>query len=207
MDTTPLCKVCQDRGFVHYDVWIDDPRFGKAYPCPACKPAKKTEFFSRLERVVGNEKAISFAEEWARHPAGWLVLNGAVGTGKTRLLSAVLSFWRGEPRMPQSAAEVLDVWRMALDEELFGSMFVGACEAEVAVLDDLGAERPTEWALERLTMYLDFRYGRGLPTLIATNHDRASMAQALGERIADRVFDQGTGLVSVVSLTNPSWRR
>jgi hypothetical protein len=30
------CATCQDRGLVHYDLPVDHPDFGKAFPCPNC---------------------------------------------------------------------------------------------------------------------------------------------------------------------------
>jgi hypothetical protein len=30
------CPVCGGYGVVSYDVPLEDPRFGKAYPCPRC---------------------------------------------------------------------------------------------------------------------------------------------------------------------------
>lgn len=156
--------------------------------------------------MAGNSHAIDQARAFADSPSGWLVLVGGVGTGKTRLLNAVVSQWRGSMRQALTAAELLDYWRHALGMDNLGPVFHGYCTAPAFVLDDLGAERPTDWGVERLTMFLDFRYGRALPTMIATNYGRSEMAARLGERIADRVFDQGTGLVHVVTLDVPSFR-
>jgi len=157
--------------------------------------------------MKGNADAIRYAREWTANPSGWLVLTGGVGTGKTKLLNAILSTWRGEQRQALTAAELLDYWRSAMDTEALGPVFNTYCTAPAAILDDLGAERPTPWSMERLPLYLDMRYNRRLPTAIATNLDRQGMVEHLGERLADRVFDAGTGLVRVVTLDVPSFRR
>ena len=197
------CSRCRGLG------WLSVPHgeFSSCMvPCALCHTGKKQDWFADLHRSDGNSQAIDKAKAFANSPSGWLVLVGAVGTGKTRLLNAVLSQWRGSQRQALTAAELLDYWRHALDMENFGPVFNGYCTAPAFALDDLGAERPTEWGLERLTMFLDFRYARALPTLIATNYEREEMAKRLGERIADRVFDNGTGLVHVVTLDIPSFR-
>ncbi len=179
----------------------------KAVPCPVCHTQAKQDYFADLRVYEGNEQGISSAKEFAANPSGWLVIGGGVGSGKTRLLNAILSTWRGQQRQALTAAELLDYWRRAMDTDTLGPVFNQYCVAPAALVDDLGSERPTAWSMERLPLYLDIRYNRRLPTVIATNLDRAGMVEHLGERLADRVFDQGTGLVRVVSLNVPSFRR
>ena len=172
-----------------------------------CNQGGRQDFFADLKILPGNADAIAAAKDFANKPVGWLVLTGAVGTGKTRLLNAILSTWRGQSRQALTSAELLELWRAAVERGDLGPVFHGYCIASAFVLDDLGAEKSTEWALERLTMFLDHRYNRALPTAIATNYGRAGMEAVLGPRIADRVFDQGTGLVRVVTLKVESFRK
>ena len=164
------------------------------------------DWFADLITLPGNREAIVAAKAFATQPSGWLVLTGGVGTGKTKLLNAILSSWRGEQRQALTSAELLDYWRLAMDTDTLGPVFNDYCMAPAFILDDLGTERPTPWALERLPLFLDFRYNRRLPTAIATNLDRAEMVEHLGERLADRVYDEGTGLVRLVTLDVPSFR-
>ena len=200
----PVCSRCKGRG------WLSVPKgeySSDAVPCPVCHVRNKQDFFADLHIEDGNAEAIRRAGEFAARPQGWLVLMGGVGTGKTRLLNAILSTWRGQQRQAITAAELLDYWRMAMDTEKLGPVFNGYCTASAFVLDDLGAENVTKWGMAQMTMFVDFRYGRALPTVIATNLDRAGMVDRLGERIADRCFDVKTGLVRVVTLDVPSFRR
>ena len=122
------------------------------------------------------------------------------------MLQAIVSTWAGEARKPLSTIALLDYWRAAVGEERFETVFATGCRSPLAGLDDLGAQRPTDWAIERLTEYLDWRYVEALPTCLATNCDEAGLAAFLGERIADRVFDQRSNRVRVISLTGPSFR-
>jgi len=172
-----------------------------------CHARNQQDWFADLLVFEGNKQAIAATKAWAANPSGWLVLTGGVGTGKTRLLNAILSTWRGEQRQALTSAELLDYWRSAMDAESLGPVFNSYCVAPAAILDDLGVERVTPWSMERLPLYLDIRYNRRLPTAIATNLDRQGMVEHLGERLADRVFDQGTDLVRVVTLNVPSFRR
>mgnify|MGYP001589896967 FL=1 len=198
-------KLCSRCGGFQWLSVHDGVPVGRVVRCPSCLPPSP-DFFADLHIEAGNRQAIRLAREFAEKPLGWLTIVGDVGTGKTRLLNAIQSTWSRKNRNAVTSAQLLDTWRQALDDDVFNVTFNGFCSAPVFVLDDLGAEKATDWGMERLTMFLDHRYGRALPTVIATNYDRASLSSRLGERIADRVFDQGTGLVRVVSLNMPSFR-
>ena len=194
------CKTCQDRRFVLVSGALQD--------CPVCVTGQQqaVDWFADLQSPTPQyEQAIQIAKRMAYNPSGWLVFQGGYGTGKTTLAKAILSQWMGKEKTPITAAWLLESWRQYLskhDEEAF----LAESQAAVAVLDDLGVERPTEWAIERLTMYLDLRYARRLPTVLTLNADENQLAAKVGGRIADRVFDTKTNLVRVVTLDVASFR-
>ncbi len=105
-----------------------------------------------------------------------------------------------------NTSELLDEWRNLYERPGFLPAFEEYKRAKVAILDDIGAQKVTDWVLDRLWNYLEFRYNRALPTAISTNLDKEGMIRKLDERIADRVFDRGTGLVQVVTLDVLSFR-
>lgn len=43
------------------------------------------------------------------------------------------------------------------------------CGVELLILDDLGMEKPTAWARERLTYVVNQRYAANLATVVSTN--------------------------------------
>ena len=108
---------------------------------------------------------------------------GDVGRGKTHLACAIAKGW----------AELGRAFRFATAQQLLGDL--RACydgsmrEADVLrdyssvpllVLDDLGKEVPTAWALSRLFQVVDARYNEGLPTVYTSQLSPRGM----GERIA-----------------------
>ena len=55
------------------------------------------------------------------------------------------------------------------------------------VLDDLGAERPTEWVRERLYELINYRYNEGKATIFTSNFTPDQIEERLGSRIGSRV--------------------
>jgi len=66
-------------------------------------------------------------------------------------------------------------------------------EAEMLVLDDLGAHQSSPWANEKLFQLLKYRYNSRFPTVITAN---PKGLQAIDERIYSRIMD--TSLVTKV---------
>ncbi len=63
------------------------------------------------------------------------------------------------------------------------------------VIDDLGIERPTDYALDVLTNLILNRYEEGKATLITSNLSLLEIDKLLGERIASRIASFGEQLV------------
>jgi DNA replication protein DnaC len=55
------------------------------------------------------------------------------------------------------------------------------------VLDDLGAEKTTEWVQSVIYEIIDHRYNEYLPLIITTNLKAGELAEKLGSRTADRI--------------------
>jgi len=56
-------------------------------------------------------------------------------------------------------------------------------------LNDMGAEKSSEWAIERLYQLIDDRYNYRSPVLVATNLDARGLASVYGSRIVDRLYE------------------
>ena len=74
-------------------------------------------------------------------------------------------------------------------------------EAEVLILDDLGAEQSTPWANEKLFQLLNYRYNARLSTVFTTNQvGLEGIAPRLRSRMRDR------RLVQTVVMDAPDFR-
>jgi DNA replication protein DnaC len=79
------------------------------------------------------------------------------------------------------------------------------------VLDDLGAERATDWAVERLFGLLNRRHDWHRPTVLTSNLGPKQLAEHLGERIAWRIVEMcrlgdEDGARFMVELRGPNLR-
>lgn len=67
-----------------------------------------------------------------------------------------------------------------------------AAAARYAVIDDLGAEKLTDYANEQLHLLFDGRASKALPTLVTANLSIQDIAAVHGDRIASRILGFST---------------
>jgi DNA replication protein DnaC len=204
------CAICQDAGWVRFDVEPDHPNFGKLMPCVCtaerqqARLSRELNSLSNLEALRhltfenfdpsmrGTDGAFRIAREYARTTDGWLVLHGAVGVGKTHLAAAVANAYGN--RNVQAAVyfrvvpDLLDQLRATFDPETgvaYDERFQQIRNANLLVLDDLGTENTTPWASEKLFQLINHRYNEQLPTVITTN----AKLDRIEDRIVSRMLD------------------
>nr|BBH93939.1 hypothetical protein KTA_21380 [Thermogemmatispora argillosa] len=214
----PVCPKCKGAGYLRLDVPFGHPHFGKPIPCE-CKEADLKErrrqqlrSMSNLEAfrdksfknfnytVPGVRQAYQAALEYAREPDGWLLLVGPNGCGKTHLAAAIanLCLENGSLVLFATVPDLLDHLRAAFAPEapeVYDQLFARMREAELLVLDDLGAQQSSPWANEKLFQLLNYRYNLRYPTVITAN---PRGLQAIDERIRSRLSD--ASLVTMVTF-------
>lgn len=129
-------------------------------------------------------KAMDAAFEWldGYDRGEWpnLLLYGGVGTGKTGLAWGIIRRLC-EFGVAARMVNFRDV--LAEAREAFGqnqSAAFGWRSAPVLCLDDLGAERPTDWARDELATVVERRYTAQLPTIVTSNYKPSELAERLG---------------------------
>src|SRR5438270_133322 len=132
-------------------------------------------------------------------PHGWLLLQGAVGCGKTHLAAAIKNERdrNGLQTLFKTTPDLLDYLRAtyAPDSNVtYDRGFDAIRNAEVLILDDYGAHSSTPWAEEKLFQLLNYRFNARLPTVITTNQPLDRSALSLGApnqelRILSRLID------------------
>ena len=175
-------------------------------------PARGRSFADFQVRDVSSRRALEAAREFAEGgEATTLVLVGPPGSGKTHLLEAIgrRVLERGLSARYDVAAEMMDRLRHCYThredlEDVFELMRWYQAKG-VLLLDDVGLEKATDWVVERLTVLIDERQRMRWRTAIATNLSRDELAEALGDRLASRLF--GRDDVARVTLTCSDYRR
>lgn len=129
--------------------------------------------------------------------AGWdrrsnILLLGNVGAGKTHaaIAAARLAYDDGATLLFRSAARLLDELRPSSDDAA-GAMD-RAIGCGVLVIDDLAAERPTDWTAERLSIVVDERWKELRPTIATSNLTPDQLEQAVGARMWSRLYHDAT---------------
>jgi len=162
----------------------------------------------------GSRAAFASIQRWAESGAESLLIHGPYGTGKTSLGIAALRY-----RIEQDHADslfltapgLLDRIRETYSPRRVRESDEQASEADVLeavrntsllMLDDLGAERPTDWVQEKLFTVINHRHDNLLTTIFTSNLDPEGMAHHLGERIAWRIVEMS----EVVRLDGPNLR-
>jgi DNA replication protein DnaC len=115
-----------------------------------------------------------------------LVLFGPVGTGKTHTaIAAVRALFE------RSAYGALFLPVVELLDQLRPGGPDGALEraaaANVLILDDLGAEKPSDWTGERLYSIVNRRWLEQRPTVATSNIPPDELAERVGERTYSRL--------------------
>ncbi|MCS6910959.1 MAG: ATP-binding protein [Anaerolineales bacterium] len=147
------------------------------------------------------ERCKAFAEK----PENWLLLTGGYGCGKTHLAAAIANqaLANGQPALFLNTPDLLDFLRETFapnSDTTYSDRFEEIRTAPLLILDDLGTESPTPWAVEKLYQLLNFRYNAHLPTVVTTN----KRVEDLEGRIASRLSD--AEMVTVLNVLAPDFR-
>ncbi len=221
---------CNGLGFYDEDVPYGHPDFNKVYRCPNYPIEQDLERRQRLRqlsnlhaftdkrfdnfyvRVDGDttlgsslQETLEYCQNFALSPYGWIILEGSYGSGKTHLAAAIgnTRLDHGDVVLFLTAPDLLDHLRSTFSdhtEESYGALFERIRTTNLLILDDLGVENPSGWALEKLFQLLNHRYIEKLPTVITTNVE----VETLNPRLRSRMLD--IDLVRRFKINAPDYR-
>lgn len=142
-----------------------------------------------------------------------LLFWGAVGTGKSYTAAAIANelIERLHPVIMTSFIKLLnEMMRFGGDDterRLSAADYIQKLnQAQLLVIDDLGAERGTDFAVEKVYDIIDSRYRSGKPVILTTNLEMSQMKDCDDiryNRIYDRIFE----MCYPVKVEGRSWRK
>lgn len=143
------------------------------------------------QQQSARREAKSYAAALAERDNGALILEGDTGLGKTHLAVAALRVIakHTESLLFAYVPSFLDELRAQATSDEPGRLFGRACEARMLVLDDLGAERPTEFAREKLEQLIHVRWSERRPMIITQNTSLEQLQSMLGAPLVRRIKD------------------
>lgn len=185
--------------------------------------------FSTFVVRRGTERALEASRAVALNEREGLVLCGPAGTGKTHLVVSIVAErieqWiasgGSEPiewtdpagqafvsRRPELRVRLVSV--PGFLDQLRGRIrfadaedpLPGLVEADLLVLDDLGREKVTDWASERLYVLVNERYNALRPTVVTSNYMPAELADRGYDAVVSRLVEGA----SAVSISAPDYR-
>lgn len=119
---------------------------------------------------------------------------GDVGTGKTTLAMIVSKaaleqgFSVAIYSLPRLLAGIRKTYDQGTDSTYF-NFFEQLVRVDLLHIDDVGAERQTEWVLEQLYALINERYEQKKAVIITTNLGPDELREQIGERTVSRLVE------------------
>jgi DNA replication protein DnaC len=151
-----------------------DPRWA-----PVCKAVK--------DYVAGIEERLDEGEGL------WLM--GDVGTGKTTLAMLVSKAAVEAGRtvaiysLPRLLSRIRRTYDAETGEQSYLEFFRRLTEVDLLHIDDLGAEKRSDWVLEQLYAIINERYESQRSVMVTTNLDQAALEEQIGPRTVSRLVE------------------
>ena len=138
-----------------------------------------------------------YVESWES-----LFVSGPRGTGKTHLACAAIKeivkgmdpelVFQTTPAYFLPVPELMLQFKQSYNQgakQTEGEILDRYTKIKTLVLDDLGAERVSDWSIQMLYLLIDRRYREFKHTIITTNMSLGDIAEKLDDRISSRIAE------------------
>ena len=171
-----------------------------------------------------------FVEDYPINTVG-LMFHGDSGLGKTHLAVGVIKELILEKRVQclfcdyrELLKNIQDSYNPSVAATELG-ILRPIFEAEVLLLDDLGAVKPTDWIWDTVSLVLNSRYNENKTTIITTNFElamsleepedtsqlgraqRAARRYTLGDRIGNRMLSRLYEMCRIIKMEGKDFRQ
>ena len=193
-------------------------RISRLFASARVPRAYEGDTFTDYIVTAENKDAVDAAHMMVADEIKGLFLDGEKGTGKTKL-AAIIANERagaGKPVLFASVPDLMADIRASLSSGGTSERVQAVKETPLLVLDDLGAEKMTEWVGEQLFCIVNHRYNEQLPTVVTSNYSPTQIIRHMatvdsggnviddmqGQRIMSRIY----GMCERVEVKGADWR-
>ena len=137
-------------------------KISRAFKMAKMPPRYIGKSFSDYEVTADNKTAVKAANELVENPQFGLYIYGKPGTGKTFLAAIIAQelVHKGKTVIFGDVPTLLEILRDSFNDKniKITDLMNNLATVDLLVLDDLGTEIPTEWAVERIYSIINQRY-------------------------------------------------
>lgn len=152
---------------------------------------------AKAEKILAacRRYAAGFEERFSM--GGGLVLCGKPGTGKTHIACAIANHVIREHKRTALFTSITKMARKIKAtygpkaEQTEDQAIQGFVVPDLLIIDEVGAQRGTETELLLAQEVIDERYQQVKPTILISNLSESELAQYIGERALDRMYEGG----------------
>jgi DNA replication protein DnaC len=239
------CKICEGRGMRVIER-TGGIRFAQECECRVAlrveRQAKQARIPKRYEHcdfesfttdftnadpslIKAKLMAENFAKAWPVESDG-LLFHGTIGVGKTHLATSVLKevlTRTGGNGIFYDYRELLKAIQNTYDKsvaETEKQVLEPVLQADILVLDELGAAKPSEWVWDMVALILNSRYNDRRTTIITSNFanlppgegtltgPRAAVREeTLGDRIGERMRSRLQEMCAIIPMSGVDFRQ
>lgn len=173
----------------------------------------RTACFANYQIRNGNERhlkvakkyCIEFSKMYERNQG--LLFWGTVGTGKSYTAACIANYLLEANTSVVMTSFVRILQEMqGFDREREETFTNKLNSVKLLIIDDLGAERSTDYALEKVYGIIDNRYRAKKPLILTTNLTLQQMQEATDIRYA-RIYDRIFEMCYPMEFSGVSWRK
>src|ERR1700681_4860458 len=199
-----------------------------------CELSNFTTDFPGADRSIALAQisASRFVQECDPRDGAGLLLVGGIGTGKTHLAVSILKELiaaRGSACLFCDYRELLKQIQNCYNDSVKATelqVLRPVFDADVLLLDELGAVKPSEWVWDTVSLILNTRYNDNRTTIITTNFpdeagqdpyanpasefgraQRAVRRETLGDRIGDRMRSRLHEMCRTIKMEGDDFRQ
>lgn len=163
--------------------------------------------FQKQQKFIvdgGNAKAFKLTKKFIADEIDGLFLYGGVGTGKTMLATKILYEYKWKSARFIGVSKLLSELRDTFNtNKRYTTIIDNLIKYELLVLDDLGAEKITDWTVEVLYLIINGRYENMKKLIVTSNCSPKLLSKRLNDRITSRIIE----MCHIAKITSKDRRR